>query len=605
MTTTSTRGELQGSSVDVVILGGGLAGLSLAIQLKLARPATRVAVLEKRAWPVPQVAHKVGESLLQIGASYFESVCGMGSHLKEEQLSKMGLRFFLPGGEGNLNERVEIGLASWVDNAPTYQLDRGRFENALATEARRLGVCLYERSAVTDVQRSGDISSISYRKDSERHQLHSRWVVDASGRASVLKHKLGLGVEVTHHCNAAWFRIGRRIKIDDWSEDQAWQERVPAGTRWQSTNHLMGPGYWFWVIPLASDATSFGLVADPDLVPFEAIRRFKPLLDWLRTHEPAAAEIVTRHSDALRDFRTLKHYAHGCRQVISPDGWCITGEAGVFLDPLYSPGSDAIAIANTMITRVLTGSLDGDDMTATIELFNNLYLLMTSRLLTIWDHQYPLFGSPEVAAAKITWDFLGYFGSLALLGVTGRLADTDFVASVLPHVYRISELNHSMQRYLREWNERAGAGEPVGYACLSAQTYLQLEREIAESRVREDDWVRDKIVDNAARIEAAAVEIMARSAGALGIDVDPDRLDPNSFALAGGSHSSAAAGAVTGMDASPRARRTAASGLTWATRDDPSATVAEAYSLWLPNALTPRQPAASSSSESLAATAAS
>ena len=113
-------------------------------------------------------------------------------------------------------------------------------------------------------------------------ELEGRWVVDASGRAAVLKRRFGLGVEVNHHCNAAWFRIGRRIEIDDWGSSDEWRSRVPSGTRWQSTNHLMGPGYWFWVIPLAGDSTSFGLVADPDLVPFEEMRRFEPLIELRR-----------------------------------------------------------------------------------------------------------------------------------------------------------------------------------------------------------------------------------------------------------------------------------------------------------------------------------
>ena len=47
---------------DVAILGGGLAGLTLAIQLKRQRPDTSVAVLEKRDGPAPLAAFKVGES---------------------------------------------------------------------------------------------------------------------------------------------------------------------------------------------------------------------------------------------------------------------------------------------------------------------------------------------------------------------------------------------------------------------------------------------------------------------------------------------------------------------------------------------------------------
>ncbi len=56
---------------DVVITGGGLAGLSLALQLKQRDPALAITVLERRAHPVREAAFKVGESTVEIGAHYF------------------------------------------------------------------------------------------------------------------------------------------------------------------------------------------------------------------------------------------------------------------------------------------------------------------------------------------------------------------------------------------------------------------------------------------------------------------------------------------------------------------------------------------------------
>nr|MDQ2972202.1 NAD(P)-binding protein [Pseudomonadota bacterium] len=56
---------------DVLILGGGLAGLTLALELRQHLPALSIRVLERRAHPVPAAAHKVGESTVEIGAHYF------------------------------------------------------------------------------------------------------------------------------------------------------------------------------------------------------------------------------------------------------------------------------------------------------------------------------------------------------------------------------------------------------------------------------------------------------------------------------------------------------------------------------------------------------
>ena len=49
------------------------------------------------------------------------------------------------------------------------------------------------------------------------HSFKGRWVVDGSGRTGLLRRKLGLSRPASHNANAVWFRMGRRIKIDDWS----------------------------------------------------------------------------------------------------------------------------------------------------------------------------------------------------------------------------------------------------------------------------------------------------------------------------------------------------------------------------------------------------
>ena len=137
------------SKPDVVIMGGGLAGLTLALQLKGRFADIDVLVLERRSHPVPHAAHKVGESTVEIGAHYFSSVLGLKPHLEQAQLRKFGFRFFFSEGRRDIDQVTEIG-ASRPLAVPSYQIDRGIFENFLGLEAQRRGIRFVEVGLQTE-----------------------------------------------------------------------------------------------------------------------------------------------------------------------------------------------------------------------------------------------------------------------------------------------------------------------------------------------------------------------------------------------------------------------------------------------------------------------
>ncbi len=324
---------------DVVVLGGGAAGLTLALHLRRARPGVRVLVAERQEHPVPEAAHKVGESTVEIAAHYLRDVLGLGEHLEQRQIRKFGLRMFFSNGDNtDIADRVELGSSVFPPLA-TYQLDRGRLENELGAACAREGIAFLPGSRVLQVDCAPDASPhrIRLAVDGRERLVHARWVVDATGRSHFLGRRFGLRKEVGHKANAAWFRVGRPIDLGSWSDDPDWHARLKEGRRELSTNHLMGPGYWVWLIRLASDAISIGIVADAGAHRFDEFNTLDKALGWLRRHEPQCARAVTEHQDRIQDFRVMKDYAYSCERVYDGVGrWCLTGESGVFLDPLYS-----------------------------------------------------------------------------------------------------------------------------------------------------------------------------------------------------------------------------------------------------------------------------
>ncbi|MHB8694404.1 MAG: NAD(P)/FAD-dependent oxidoreductase, partial [Solirubrobacteraceae bacterium] len=137
---------------DVAILGGGLAGLTLGLQLKHARPEISIFIAEKRPGRAPEAAFKVGESTQEIACNYFGEVLGLMDHMETQQLRKCGLRFWFPaGGNTSLAERIERGPRAHTP-VPSWQFDRGRFENYLGEQNDAAGIDLFPGSFITNVE---------------------------------------------------------------------------------------------------------------------------------------------------------------------------------------------------------------------------------------------------------------------------------------------------------------------------------------------------------------------------------------------------------------------------------------------------------------------
>lgn len=440
---------------DVVIVGGGAAGMTLALELKRSRPATRILVLEKENYPVPETTHKVGESTVEIAAHYLRDILGLEDHLRDSQLRKFGLRMFFSSGENvDIAQRMEVGPTDFPPLA-TYQLDRGRLENELHARLAREQIEFIDGCKVTELAlgQQDALHRVEIQNGDGQRVVLGRWLVDASGRARLLQRQLGVGLDVGHVANAAWLRIDHAIDIKEWASDPAWQARVSKGDRALSTNHLMGPGYWVWLIRLSSGSTSVGIVADEQTHPFSGFNRLDRAISWLREHEPQCADVIEKHQDKIQDFRRMGHYSYSCRQVYSGEGrWCLTGEAGIFLDPLYSPGLDLIAISNRLVTDLVTRDLDGENVQGRAAVHDRLFLTTAQIWLAVYEKQYQLMGNANIMASKVIWDtafYWGVFGHLYFHDQFHTLADSPKVADQLQ---RLALLSNRVQAFFREWS---------------------------------------------------------------------------------------------------------------------------------------------------------
>ncbi|MCA1658679.1 MAG: tryptophan 7-halogenase, partial [Verrucomicrobiaceae bacterium] len=249
---------------DAVIVGGAFSGAATALMLKRKHPAARILIIEKTA----EFDRKVGESTTELSSCYMTRLLGLTNYLGHHHLAKQGLRmWFSNRPDQQFDDCVELG-ARYQARLPTFQVDRSTLDQHMLELAVEAGCDLQRPAKVTGIELETNRSHVSYEAYGSQTRVSTRWLVDASGRASMIARKLGHFQPNTEHpINAVWARF---TGVKDW-DSYEWRERFRdyanacrTSRNW-ATNHLMGYGWWCWIIPLRGGDVSAGIVYDSRL----------------------------------------------------------------------------------------------------------------------------------------------------------------------------------------------------------------------------------------------------------------------------------------------------------------------------------------------------
>ncbi|MEX2262348.1 MAG: hypothetical protein WD696_10370 [Bryobacteraceae bacterium] len=444
---------------DIAIVGAGLAGLTLARHFLLYTDKT-VLLLDRRS-DVPGPTQKVGESLVQLSGYYLSKVLDLEEHLLTEHFLKYNLRFQwrTESGGGRSLEDYSKSFIRLGSNIATFQLDRNILEAHLLDVNRRNERLDFEGGVEkldVDLSEEGQ-----HRLSCSLGETRCHWVVDASGRGQFLKKKLGLTQANAIRHGSTWCWVDGLVNIEKLTdrpprETRIHRDRMKQGNfpYFLATNHFCAEGMWFWIIPLHGK-TSLGLVYDKSVISPELVSNGRKMLDFACRQWPLFQRDLPHRT--IVDEGRFFDYSYDARQTISPSRWAMTGEAGRFSDPLYSPGSDLISIYNTLIVDAVNG--DPAMLDQKCRMNEQIMKVMYEAYVPSYAVSYDCLGDQEAFTLKYTWELAVYFGFYVLPFINDLFTDPEFMRFYLRKFALLGPVNRNLQHFLSafyQWKKTRG-----------------------------------------------------------------------------------------------------------------------------------------------------
>ena len=316
-------------SFDVAIVGGGPGGSVCAT--RLAQGGARVVVLEKEHFP----RFHLGESLLPQSLPVLEAI-GVLDQVEATFLPKYGARFH--DDVKGRKDRFSFDSAWNCDRDHAFQVQRAVFDKLLLDHAERSGVDVRQEWTVTGAVRERDrvVGVHATGPDGTSVRLDATYVVDASGRDALFAHTARSTEKIADLDQTAIFSHFSGI---------ARQPGKLAGdidvVIFRDTDG--GRPNWFWIIPFKDGQSSVGAVVSRKWL---KEHRAKPasgddlsaLLRYAIAQSTAASELLGSATMVWPAARATADFSYRVRDLFGK-GWVAIGDAGGFIDPLFSTGA--------------------------------------------------------------------------------------------------------------------------------------------------------------------------------------------------------------------------------------------------------------------------
>lgn len=395
---------------DTIVIGGALSGAATACLLLKRNPRLRVLILERDR----QFKRRVGESTVEVSAYFLGRVLGLTEHLNQQHLVKQGMRFWFKNDRAQTLDQCSETGPGYNVRFPGYQVDRSVLDEQVLAQAVSTGAVVRRGVKVRDVELvpHGD-QTVHWQDDTGRSGTElARWIVDASGVSAFLARKNQWLVPNRDHPIASIWSRWSGVKNWDSAEFSAkypqWSRRTKA-IRFTATNHLVGYGWWAWVIPLKGNDVSVGIVFDQRLTDLPEGGRLGERLRTMLMEHPVARELMPNATWQEGDVHLRRNLAYSST-TFAGDGFVLVGDAAAFMDPFYSPGMDWISYSASAAAALIDDGSRGKPIAPRVQRHNERFATSYQRWFNaIYRDKYFYLGDYELMTLAFRLDLGLYY----------------------------------------------------------------------------------------------------------------------------------------------------------------------------------------------------
>jgi flavin-dependent dehydrogenase len=318
---------------DLAIIGGGPGGATLASYMS--RAGKKVCLIERSEFP----RFRIGESLLPYSMEIFKEI-GFDQHLKESEsyIEKYGAQFTDYASDDKIRFDFTLdGTATWP---MAYEVERAKFDTDNLNHARKQGATVLQPVNVNDVSFFDQHVEVQ----TDKGVIRAKYLADASGRAAFLGKKT-----VTRSVNKDFNNVGLYAHFEG-------VERKPGHEAGDIIISLLPNKAWSWIIPFKGDRASVGMVCSSD--EFARIEQKEDLKALLEQKSPSLAKLL-KEARQLVPTGVEANYSQKCSDLYGKR-WILIGDAGQFLDPIFSSGIHISVSSAKYASQCLLKAMEAD-----------------------------------------------------------------------------------------------------------------------------------------------------------------------------------------------------------------------------------------------------